>query len=161
MDFSTNVRVECATFARALFLTKKQARIMGMCFFMITLFSFQSFSHSGWTLLKSESGVSVYYQVTDCPEAMDPTVVPAPATIPQKMELKIVNNSGSDVQIEFFRDIKLSGNDALQNVSAAAGETLITDCATTPQVKLTETEGDDRPVALADFLEAFELTIKP
>ena len=161
MDFSTNVRVECATFAKALFLTKKRARILGMCFFMITFFSFQSFSHSGWTLLKSEGGVAVYYQVTDCAEAIDPTVVPAPATVPQKMELKIVNNNGSDVQVEFFRDIKLSVNESLQTVSAAPGETLITDCASTPQVRLTESEGDDRPVAMTDFLQAFELTIKP
>lgn len=161
MDFSTIVRVECATLAKGLFLTTRQARIMVMCFFMITFISFQSFSQSGWTLLKSESGVEVYYQVTDCSEAIDPTVVPAPASVPQKMELKIVNNSGSSVQIDFFRDIKLSGNESPQSISAAAGETLITDCASTPQVRLTEAEGDDRPVAMTDYLQAFDLSIKP
>ena len=155
------VRAHCVAFTLAFFRVCRKARTLWMCCFLCTLFSMQSFAQSDWTLLKSERGVEVYYKVTDCEDPIDPTIVPAPAFVPQKMELKIVNQNASSVEVDFFKDIKLSGNSSQQTVTANPGETLISDCANAPKVLLTEAEGDDRPVAMSDYVQAFQLTIKP
>jgi len=160
MDFSTATRAECAAFVWSSIYVNRRTRIIWMTFILFSFISFQSFAQSDWTLLKSESGVEVFYKITECEEPLDPTVIPAPAFGHQHLELKIVNQNASSVDVDFHKDIKLSGNDSPHTVTVAAGETLVSGCEAAPHVQLTETEGDDRPAAITDYLEAFDLTIR-
>lgn len=114
-----------------------------------------------WTLLKEESGVKVYYQITECDskEVIDPLEWVDGDPTHQTFQLKLVNENGGDKSITFSKLTKTDDSDELETITIPSGTTLLETCEAAPKMKLTKEDGDLLPIAVTDFLTAFILTI--
>ena len=132
-------------------------RVLGIGLFMLC--TLQTFAQDNWTLLKEESNVQVFYQSVECASAIDLD----PLAIDDKhdsFKLKIVNNNASSTSVTFSKITKLDDSDELNTITVPSGTTLLETCGVAPKLILTKQEGDQYPVAVKDFLDAFILIIQ-
>ncbi len=123
--------------------------------------SFQTYGQTNWTLLKEERGVKVYYQIAECDEerTQDPTDLYSMSASYDLFQLKIVNENAGEKSVTFSKDIKTDNSNQLETLTVSVGTTTIESCDSAPKIILTSREGDNRPIAVTDFLEAFVFTV--
>lgn len=123
--------------------------------------TFQTYGQSDWTLLKEEQGVKVFYKIATCQEqqAPDPTNLETLDSGYDSFHLKIVNENDSQRVVTFSKETKTNGSNQLETLTVSAGTTKLETCEKAPKLILTQKEGDNWPIAVADFLEAFVFTI--
>lgn len=129
---------------------------------VLMLFSIQTYAQDTWTLLKEESNVQVFYQAVQCVTAqnLDPLDIEAVDDRHDSFKLKIVNNSASNTSVTFSKITKTDDSDELKTITVPSGTTLLESCEVAPKLILTKQDGDQYPIAVTDFLNAFILTIQ-
>lgn len=141
------------------FSSPRTRTLLGICFMM--LLSIQSYGQDDWTLFRELDGVQVFYHISDCDnqESLDPldmgNAIPAGHTF----QLKFVNSNPSSRSVSFSKITKTDGSDEMESISISSGITLLDSCDDSPKMILTQQSGDNYPVAVTDFLEAFKITI--
>lgn len=136
--------------------THFRSRFCLLILFFSTL-SFQVYSQDEkWNLLEEKDGIQVYVQITECEQgAEDLSLMPA-----EKLKLRFVNNNAETRTLEYFKEIKVDGNQGASTVTLPAGTTDITSCDQLPNVRLTMVPDDGFPVSMSEFFKLFSVTIK-
>ncbi len=128
----------------------------------LVMLSFQTFAQDDtWTLLKEENGVKVYYQITPCDseQSDDPLEMLEGDSDHETFRLRIVNDNGESKSITFSKVTKTDDSDELETITISSGTTLLETCEAAPKMILTQTESDQYPISVTDFVAAFQITI--
>jgi hypothetical protein len=129
---------------------------------LLMLFSFQTYAQNdSWILLKEESGVKIYYQITQCDsqETVDPLELLEGNSREDILKLKFVNGGSSVQSVTYAKVTKNAEVDELETIELGVGTTIVATCETLPKIILTQQADDNYPITVNDFLEVFTITI--